>query len=450
MLENLSGRLQGVIKSLRGQARLTEENIADAMREVRMALLEADVALPVVKDFIARVKERAQGREVLQSLTPGQAVIQVVHEELTVLMGAKSVGLDLAAVPPAIILMAGLQGSGKTTTSAKLARLLKEQKKKVLLASADVYRPAAIQQLKTLAQSLEVDYFDSNADQKPSDIASATLDFAKRHFYDVVIFDTAGRLGIDEAMMNEIRELHRLLDPIETLFVVDAMQGQDAVNTARAFGETLPLTGVVLTKLDGDARGGAALSVRHVTGKPIKFIGVSEKVDGLEPFHPERMASRVLGMGDVLSLIEHAQKNVDLDEAKKLADKVKSGKGFDLDDFKMQMQQMRNMGGMGALMDKLPAQMSGMAGQMSGEVGDKAIRRIEGIINSMTPVERRKPEIIKATRKRRIAMGAGVHVQEVNRMLKQFEEAQKMMKMFSKGGMNKMMRAMQGRFPGLR
>ncbi|MDX9951711.1 MAG: signal recognition particle protein [Methylophilaceae bacterium] len=450
MLENLSSRLNGVIKTLRGHARLTEENIADAMREVRMALLEADVALPVVKDFIARVKERAQGREVLQSLTPGQAVIQVVHDELTALMGDKSVGLDLAAVPPAIILMAGLQGSGKTTTSAKLARLLKEQKKKVLLSSADVYRPAAIQQLKTLAQSLDVDCFDSNADQKPLDIAAATLDYAKRHFYDVVIFDTAGRLGIDEAMMAEIRDLHGLLKPVETLFVVDAMQGQDAVNTARAFGETLPLTGVVLTKLDGDARGGAALSVRHVTGKPIKFIGVSEKVDGLEPFHPERMASRVLGMGDVLSLIEEAQKKVDLDEAKKLADKVKSGKGFDLDDFKMQMQQMRNMGGMGALMDKLPANIAGMAGQINSDAGDKAIRRIEGIINSMTPLERRKPEVIKATRKRRIAEGAGVQVQEVNRMLKQFEEAQKMMKMFSKGNMSKMMRAMQGRFPGMR
>ncbi len=450
MLENLSSRLNGVIKTLRGHARLTEENIADAMREVRMALLEADVALPVVKDFIARVKERAQGREVLQSLTPGQAVIQVVHDELTALMGDKSVGLDLAAVPPAIILMAGLQGSGKTTTTAKLARLLKEQKKKVLLSSADVYRPAAIQQLKTLAQSLDVDCFDSNADQKPLDIAAATLDYAKRHFYDVVIFDTAGRLGIDEAMMAEIRDLHGLLKPVETLFVVDAMQGQDAVNTARAFGETLPLTGVVLTKLDGDARGGAALSVRHVTGKPIKFIGVSEKVDGLEPFHPERMASRVLGMGDVLSLIEEAQKKVDLDEAKKLADKVKSGKGFDLDDFKMQMQQMRNMGGMGALMDKLPANIAGMAGQINSDAGDKAIRRIEGIINSMTPLERRKPEVIKATRKRRIAEGAGVQVQEVNRMLKQFEEAQKMMKMFSKGNMSKMMRAMQGRFPGMR
>ncbi|HEY3300776.1 MAG TPA: signal recognition particle protein [Methylophilaceae bacterium] len=450
MLENLTDRLQGVIKTLRGHARMTEENISDAMREVRIALLEADVALPVVKEFIAQVKLRAQGQEVLQSLTPGQAVIQVVHDELTALMGKENSSLNLAAVPPAIVLMAGLQGSGKTTTSAKLAKLLKSQKKKVLLASADVYRPAAIEQLKTLAKSLEVDCFDSNASQKPQDIARDALDFAKRHYYDVMIFDTAGRLGIDEAMMAEIKNLHTLLNPIETLFVVDAMQGQDAVNTARAFGETLPLTGIVLTKLDGDSRGGAALSVRHVTGKPIKFIGVSEKVDGLEPFHPERMASRVLGMGDVLSLIEQAQKNVDMDEAKKLADKIKSGKSFDLDDFKAQMSQMRNMGGMASLMDKLPAQLSGMAGQMSGEAGDKAIRRIEGIINSMTPLERRKPELIKATRKRRIAMGAGVQVQEVNRLLNQFEETQKMMKMFSKGGMAKMMRAMQGKFPGMR
>ena len=450
MLENLSGRLQHVVKTLRGQARLTEENIADAMREVRMALLEADVALPVVKDFIAQVKARAQGREVLQSLTPGQAVIQVVHDALVELMGKQNAGLDLAVAPPAIILMAGLQGSGKTTTSAKLARLLKEQKKKVLLASADIYRPAAIEQLQTLARSIDVDSFDSNANQKPEDIARQTLDHARRHFYDVVIFDTAGRLGIDEAMMAEIKHLHDLLKPIETLFVVDAMQGQDAVNTARAFGETLPLTGVVLTKLDGDARGGAALSVRHVTGKPIKYIGVSEKIDGLEPFHPERMASRVLGMGDVLSLIEQAQKNVDIDEAKKLTDKLKSGKSFDLDDFKAQMLQMRKMGGMAALMDKMPAQVAGMAGQMGGEAGDKAMRRIEGIINSMTPLERRKPDIIKATRKRRIAAGAGVQVQEVNRLLNQFEEAQKMMKMFSKGGMGKLMRAMQGRLPGLR
>ncbi len=454
MLENLTDRLQGVIKNLRGQARLSEENIADAMREVRMALLEADVALPVVKDFITQVKLRAQGQEVLQSLTPGQAVIQVVHDELAVLMGKANVGLNLAVVAPAIILMAGLQGSGKTTTSAKLAKLLKEQKKKVLLASADIYRPAAIEQLKTLAKQLEIDCFDSHANQKPADIASATLDFAKRGYYDVVIFDTAGRLGIDEAMMAEIKALHTQLNPIETLFVVDAMQGQDAVNTAQAFGDALPLTGIILTKLDGDSRGGAALSVRHITGKPIKFIGVSEKVDGLEPFHPERMASRILGMGDVLSLIEQAHKNVDMAAAQKLADKVKSGKNFDLDDFKAQMSQMRQMGGMGALMDKMPAQMSGMAAKMNPADADKAVRRIEGIINSMTPLERRKPELIKATRKKRIADGSGVQVQEVNRLLKQFEETQKMMKMFAKGGMAKMMRGMGnmmgGKMPGMR
>jgi len=454
MLENLTGRLQGVIKNLRGQARLTEDNIADAMREVRMALLEADVALPVVKDFIAAVKQRAQGKEVLQSLTPGQAVIEVVNDELTALMGKANAGLNLAAVPPAIILMAGLQGSGKTTTSAKLAKLLKEQKKKVLLASADVYRPAAIEQLKTLAKQLEVECFDSNASQKPADIASATLDFAKRGYYDVVIFDTAGRLGIDEAMMAEIKALHAQLNPIETLFVVDAMQGQDAINTAKAFGDTLPLTGVILTKLDGDSRGGAALSVRHVTGKPIKFIGVSEKVDGLEPFYPDRMASRILGMGDVLGLIEQAHKNVDMAEAQKLADKVKAGKNFDLDDFKAQMSQMRKMGGMGALMDKMPSQIAGMAAKVNPDDADKSLRRIEGIINSMTPMERRKPEIIKATRKKRIADGSGVQVQEVNRLLKQFEETQKMMKMFSKGGMAKMMRSMGGlmggKLPGMR
>lgn len=454
MLENLTGRLQGVIKNLRGQARLTEENIADAMREVRMALLEADVALPVVKEFITKVKERAQGKEVLQSLTPGQAVIEVVNDELTALMGKANVGLNLAAVPPAIILMAGLQGSGKTTTSAKLAKLLKEQKKKVLLASADVYRPAAITQLQTLAKQLEIDCFGSNANQKPSEIATQTLEHAKKNYYDVVIFDTAGRLGIDEAMMAEIKALHTQLKPIETLFVVDAMQGQDAVNTAKAFGDTLPLTGVVLTKLDGDARGGAALSVRHVTGQPIKFIGVSEKVDGLEPFHPDRMAGRILGMGDVLGLIEEAHKKVDLAEAQKVADKIKSGSKFDLEDFKSQMSQMRKMGGMSALMDKMPAQMASMAAKVNNEDADKSLRRIEGIINSMTPLERRRPELIKATRKKRIADGSGVQVQEVNRLLKQFEETQKMMKMFSKGGMAKMMRGlggmMGGKFPGMR
>lgn len=450
MFENLTGRLQDVIKNLRGQARLSEDNIQDALREVRMALLEADVALPVVREFVAHVKERALGREVLQSLTPGQALIQVVHEELTKLMGGEGKGLNLAAVPPAIVLMAGLQGSGKTTSSGKLARLLKEQKKKVLLVSADVYRPAAIEQLKTLAAQLDTDFFPSDPSQKPVDIAHAALDHAKRHFYDVMIFDTAGRLAIDEVMMDEIKQLHAELNPIETLFVVDAMQGQDAVNTAKAFSEALPLTGVILTKLDGDARGGAALSVRHITGAPLKFIGVSEKVDGLEPFHPERMASRILGMGDVLSLIEQAQKNVDINEAKKLAEKVKSGKSFDLNDFKAQMQQMRNMGGMGALMDKLPAQFAQAAGKVDSETGEKAMRRLEGIINSMTPLERTKPELIKASRKRRIAAGAGVQVQEVNRLLNQFEEIQKMMKMFSKGGMGKMMRAMQGRFPGMR
>lgn len=450
MFENLTGRLQQVVKTLRGQARLTEDNIQDTLREVRMALLEADVALPVVRDFISHVKERAVGREVLQSLNPGQMLIQVVHEELTSLMGKQNVALNLATVPPAVILMAGLQGSGKTTSSAKLARLLKEQKKKVLLVSADVYRPAAIEQLRTLAAQLETDFFASDASQKPLDIVTAAHDFARRHYHDVLIVDTAGRLGIDEAMMAEISQLHSFLKPIETLFVVDAMQGQDAVNTAKAFSETLPLTGVILTKLDGDARGGAALSVRHITGQPIKFVGVSEKVDGLEPFHPERMASRVLGMGDVLSLIEQAQKNVDLEETKKLADKVKSGKGFDLNDFKAQMQQMRNMGGVGALMDKLPAQMSQMAGKVDPAAGDKAMRRIEGIINAMTPLERSKPELIKASRKRRIATGSGVQVQEVNRLLNQFEEMQKMMKMISKGGLGKMMRAMQGRFPGMR
>ena len=454
MLDNLTGRLQGVIKNLRGQSRLTEDNISDAMREVRMALLEADVALPVVKDFISKVKERAQGKEVLASLTPGQAVIEVVNDELTELMGKANVGLNLSAVPPAIILMAGLQGSGKTTTSGKLAKLLKDQKKKVLLASADVYRPAAIEQLKTLAKQLDVTCFDSNATQQPLDIAAATLDFAKRGYYDVVIFDTAGRLGIDEAMMAEIKALHTFLNPIETLFVVDAMQGQDAVNTAKAFGDTLPLTGVILTKLDGDSRGGAALSVRHVTGKPIKFVGISEKIDGLEPFHPDRMAGRILGMGDVLGLIEQAHKNVDMAEAQKVADKIKSGAKFDLEDFKTQMSQMRKMGSMQSLMDKLPAQLAGAASQLQSADSEKAIRRMEGIINSMTPLERRKPEVIKATRKKRIADGAGVQVQEVNRLIKQFEETQKMMKMFSKGGMSKMMRTMGnlmgGKLPGMR
>ncbi|WP_124950095.1 signal recognition particle protein [Sulfuriferula thiophila] len=447
MLENLTTRLSSVIKNLRGQARLTEDNIQDALREVRMALLEADVALPVVKDFINDVKQKALGVEVLQSLTPGQALIGVVHDELTKLMGTAHVGLNLATTPPAIILMAGLQGSGKTTSSGKLAKLLKEQmKKKVLLVSCDVYRPAAIEQLKTLASQLEVDFFPSSGEQKPLDIALAAQDYAKKHFHDVLIVDTAGRLGIDQVMMDEIRELHTSLKPVETLFVVDAMQGQDAINTARAFNETLPLTGVILTKLDGDSRGGAALSVRHITGKPIKFVGVGEKLTGLEPFHPERMASRVLGMGDVLSLIEDAQRNVDHAEAARFADKIKKGKGFDLEDFKAQIQQMRKMGGISALMDKLP----GAAGAaIPAGADEKAVNRIEGIINSMTPQERSKPELLKASRKRRIAAGAGVSVQEVNRLLKQFEQAQKMMKMMSKGGLAKMMRGMKGMMPGM-
>ena len=447
MLENLTSRLSSVIKSVRGQARLSETNIQDALREVRMALLEADVALPVVKDFINDVKQQALGVEVLSSLTPGQAFIGVVHQQLTRLMGEQISELNLATTPPAIILMAGLQGSGKTTSSGKLARLLKEQlKKKVLLVSCDVYRPAAIEQLKTLAAQVNVEWFPSMGDQRPLDIALAARDYAKTHYHDVLIVDTAGRLGIDEVMMNEIRILHEHLSPIETLFVVDAMQGQDAINTAKAFNETLPLTGIILTKLDGDSRGGAALSVRHITGKPIKFVGVGEKLNGLERFHPERMASRVLGMGDVLSLIEDAQRNVDQAEAARLADKVRKGKGFDLNDFKTQIQQMRKMGGMGALMDKLP----GAAGHaIPAGAEDKAVNRVEGIINSMTQLERSKPELIKASRKRRIAAGAGVSVQEVNRLLNQFEQAQKMMKMMAKGGMAKMMRSMKGIMPGM-
>ncbi|MEY2929179.1 MAG: hypothetical protein RLZZ583_744 [Pseudomonadota bacterium] len=450
MLENLTDRLQSVIKTIRGQARFTEQNISDAMREVRIALIEADVALVVVKDFIDRVKTKALGAEVLQSLSPGQAIIKIVQDELTVLMGDQNVSLELNVSPPAIILMAGLQGSGKTTTSAKLAKLLIEKKKKVLLASADVYRPAAIDQLKTLAKSLNIECFDSNPSQKPLKIASETIDYAKKHFFDVVIFDTAGRLGIDVEMMDEIKSLHKKLNPIETLFVVDAMQGQDAVNTAKAFGDALPLTGVILTKLDSDTRGGAALSVRQVTGKPIKYIGTSEKINGLEPFHPERMASRILGMGDIVSLVEDAQKTLDVKEAEKLAEKVKSGKNFDLEDFKNQIGQMKKMGGVSALMDKMPAQFSGAASKINPEDGDKSLRQIEAIISSMTPLERRKPELIKATRKKRIAMGSGVQVQDVNRVLNQFEEMQKMMKMFSKGGLGKLMRGMAGKIPGLR
>ena len=449
MLENLTGRLSQVVKTLRGEARLTEANIQDALREVRMALLEADVALPVVRDFIAQVRARALGQEVMGSLTPGQALIGVVHRELTALMGGTHAGLDLAAAPPAVILLAGLQGSGKTTTGGKLAKMLREQmKKKVLLASCDVYRPAAIEQLKTLAMQVEADFFPSAVGQKPVEIAAAALDFARRHYHDVLIVDTAGRLAIDEEMMREIRELHAALKPVETLFIVDSMQGQDAVNVAKAFADALPLTGIVLTKLDGDARGGAALSVRQITGKPIKFAGVGEKLAGLEAFHPDRMASRILGMGDVLGLIEEATRTVDRGEAEQFAKKMKSGKGFNLEDFKQQIGQMKKMGGVAALLDKLPGQLAQVAG--NAQMNDKQMRRLEGIINSMTYEERTKPELLKASRKRRIAAGAGVSVQEVNRLLAQFEQAQKMMKIMAKGGMAKMMRSMKGRFPGRR
>jgi signal recognition particle subunit SRP54 len=449
MLDNLTQRLGRVAKTLRGEARLTDANIQEALREVRMALLEADVALPVVRDFIAIVREKAIGSDVAGSLTPGQAFVGIVQRELTRLIGGPTAPLDLAVVPPAVILLAGLQGSGKTTSAGKLARLLRQDmRKKVLLVSCDVYRPAAIAQLETLAGQVGVDFFPSSTEQQPVAIALAAVDWGRRHYHDVVIVDTAGRLAIDDAMMREIGALHAALKPAETLFVVDAMQGQDAVNTAKAFGAVLPLTGVVLTKLDGDARGGAALSVRQVTGAPIKFAGVSEKLDGLEVFHPERMAMRILGMGDVLGLIEGAQRQVDVADAQKLAKKVKSGKGFDLEDFKAQIGQMRKMGGMQELIDKLPGELARAA--QGTQVDDRAIRRLEGIINAMTPGERAKPEILKASRKRRIAAGAGASVQEVNRLLAQFEQTQKMMKMVSRGGIQKMMRGLKGAFPGLR
>ena len=458
MLENLTDRFARVVKTMRGEARLTESNMQDMLREVRLAMLEADVALPVVRDFIAKVKEKALGEAVVGSLSPGQALVGVVHQELTALMGgdlgADASELSLAMQPPAIILMAGLQGAGKTTTTGKLAKWLAEGghvqygrktgKKKVAVVSADVYRPAAIEQLKTVAAQVGVEWIPSDSSQKPEDIARFAVDYAKKHHFDVLIVDTAGRLGIDEAMMLEIKALHAFLNPIETLFVVDAMQGQDAINTAKAFGDALPLTGVVLTKVDGDSRGGAALSVRHITGKPLKFVGVSEKLTGLEPFHPERMAQRILGMGDILSLVEQAHQNIDVAEAQRLATKIKSGDKFDLNDFKDQLQQVKKMGDMGSLLEKLPAQFAQAAGQMQSGQAEKQMRRTEGIINSMTPAERSKPEILKASRKRRIAAGADVPVQEVNRMLNQFEQMQGMMKQMKKGGMEKMMRAMGG------
>ena len=456
MLDNLTSRFSSVLKNIRGHAKLTEDNIKEALREVRLALLEADVALPVVKDFINKVKEKALGQEVADSLTPDQAFIGVVNEALVELMGKENTTLDLAAAPPAVVLMAGLQGAGKTTTVGKLSRLLKnDHKKKILVVSADVYRPAAIEQLRLLAEQVGVDFFPSDISQNPVDIARSAIDYAKKHFYDVLMVDTAGRLAIDEEMMNEIKALHAAVNPVETLFVVDAMLGQDAVNTAQAFNEALPLTGVILTKMDGDSRGGAALSVRHVTGKPIKFTGIGEKINGLEPFHPDRIASRILGMGDVLSLIEDVQRGIDEEAAEKMAKKLQKGKGFDLNDFKEQIQQMRNMGGLENLMSKMPGELGQMSKQIPEGTAEKAMGKVEAIINSMTPKERANPALIKASRKRRIAAGAGTNVQEINKMLKQFEQSQQMMKMFSGKGMGKLMKmakgmkGMKGMFPGM-
>jgi len=449
MFDSLTGRLQSTLKRLRGEARLTDTNIADTLREVRLALLEADVALPVVKSFIEAVRARAVGQDVLTSLTPGQAVIKVVHDSLVSLMGDQNEQLNLATSPPAVVLMAGLQGSGKTTSAAKLARFLQErEKKKVLLVSTDVYRPAAIDQLQRLAAQIGSGFFPSKPDDKPSEIAAAALNHARVQAFDVLVVDTAGRLHVDEAMMAEIRNLSSVLDPVETLFVLDSMTGQDAVNTAKAFNDALPLTGVILTKADGDARGGAALSVRQVTGKPIKFLVIGEKTDALEPFYPDRLASRILGMGDVLSLVEQAQRSVDHEKAQELARKVAKGSAFDLADFRDQMLQMEKMGGMAGMIDKLPGMGHAPAPEQLAQ-GEKQIRRAVAIINSMTPAERRKPDVIRGSRKRRIAAGSGTQVQDVNRVLKQFMEMQGMMKRLGKGGMQKMLRSLKGKIPGL-
>jgi len=447
MFDSLSDRLSKTIKNLRGQGRITEDNIKETMRDVRMALLEADVALPVVRDFVARVKDRAVGQEVMSSLSPGQALIKIVDEELVATMGAANEELNLAAQPPAVVLMAGLQGAGKTTTVAKLAKLLQERhKKKVMVVSCDVYRPAAIKQLQTLADQVGATFYPSEKEQQPVDIAKAALDAAKKQFQDVLLVDTAGRLHIDEAMMGEIQQIHKAVNPVETLFVVDSMTGQDAANTAKAFNEALELTGVVLTKTDGDARGGAALSIRQITGKPIKFLGAGEKVDALEPFYPDRLASRILGMGDVLSLVEEVQRSVDVKEAEKLTAKFKKGAGFDFNDLKSQMEQMMNMGGLTGLMDKMPG-MGGKISAMKDKVGDKDVKRLIAIIQSMTPQERAFPDMIKGSRKKRIAAGAGVQVQEVNKLMKQQLQMKKMMKKMKGGGMKKMMRMMQGKMP---
>lgn len=448
MFDNLSDRLSQSLKKITGKAKLTDDNIQETLREVRMALLEADVALPVVKDFVESVRQRALGQEVSASLSPGQAFIKIVQGQLEELMGAANESLNLAAKPPAVILMAGLQGAGKTTSVAKLARHLQERdKKKVMVASADVYRPAAIRQLETLAGEVGAGFFPSDESQKPVAIAEAALAEAKLKFADVLILDTAGRLAIDEQMMAEIAELHRTIQPVETLFVVDAMTGQDAANTAQAFNEALPLTGVVLTKVDADTRGGAALSVRAITGKPIKFLGVGEKTEALDPFHPDRLASRILGMGDVLSLIEEAEQKIDRQKAEKLVKKVKKGKRFDLEDFRDQLQQLNNMGGITGMLDKLPG-MGGMAQAAQQNMDMKQFARMEAMINSMTPDERRRPEIIQGSRKRRITSGSGTQVQDLNRLLKQHKQMAKMMKKMKGGGMQKMMRGLGGAMGG--
>lgn len=448
MFENLSERLGKTLRNISGRGRLTEDNIKDTLREVRMALLEADVALPVVRDFVNTVKERAVGAEVTKSLSPGQVFIKIVQQALEQAMGEANEELNLKATPPAIVLMAGLQGAGKTTSVGKLAKFLKERKKKsVLVVSADVYRPAAIKQLETLANDIGVEFFPSDISQKPLAIAQAAIQHAKLKFFDVVIVDTAGRLHVDADMMTEIQQLHAGINPVETLFVVDAMTGQDAANTAKAFNDALPLTGVILTKADGDARGGAALSIRHITGKPIKFIGMGEKTDALEPFHPDRIASRILGMGDVLSLIEEVERKVDREKAERVAKKVMKGEEFTLEDFREQLVQMRNMGGMMSMLDKLPG-MANLPAEVKGQVGDKQFKQMEAIINSMTPLERKKPDLIKGSRKRRIASGSGTQVQDINRMLKQFMQMQKMMKQIKGKGMFKMMRNMKGMLPG--
>ena len=460
MLDTLSSRLSRILKTMRGQARLTEENTRDMVREIRLALLEADVALPVVRDLIARIKAKAMGEEVIGNLNPGQALVGVVERELTSVIGGdlppEERTIRLNVQPPAVILLAGLQGAGKTTTAGKLAKWLKEtQNKKVLTFSADVYRPAAIDQLKTVTEQAGCDFFPSTPEQKPLDIARDAMDWARRHFYDVVIADTAGRLAIDEQMMQEVSDLSAYLKPAETLFVIDAMLGQDAVNTAKAFNERLTLTGIILTKVDGDSRGGAALSVRMVTGKPIKFVGVGEKLTGFEPFNPEQMAGRILGMGDIVALVKDVQKSVDIEQAQKLAQKIKTGERFDLNDCKAQISQMKSIGVSG-LIDKLPAQFQEAAAKVKDKDVNKTIGRTEGIINSMTPKERRNPDLIKASRKRRIAAGAGVSVQEVNKLLKQFEQTREMMKRMQKGGLAKMMRALGnfggfgGGFPGFK